>query len=239
MHVSEVGAPTSSTRPARGERAPALRRRVRRPLGRARAGSGGERPGGRRRRPRPRVFPDAGPREPPRLLPARGRDALYGRLGRRPHPAEPVRAPRVPSARLDVEAWFRTFDEIERRRPARLALIHFGVADSPSEHLALIRQELTQWAERGRESPDVRAWVQAARRDLEAAVGADEADHWERAAPLWQSYVGMRRYWDKRSEPAGSAHSPSASSACSSQAGRSPSSGTRWRRSRSPSRSST
>jgi hypothetical protein len=107
------------------------------------------------------------------------------------------------TADLDVEAWFRTFDEIERRRPARLALIHFGVADSPSEHLVLVRQELTRWAERGREAPDEQAWVEAARRDLEAAVGADEADHWERAAPLWQSYVGMKRYWDKRSEAAG------------------------------------
>jgi hypothetical protein len=46
--------------------------------------------------------------------------------------------------------------------------------------------------------------VAAARRDLEAAVG-DEADLWERAAPLWQSYLGMRRYWDKRLESASAA----------------------------------
>jgi len=111
--------------------------------------------------------------------------------------------PVCPPPDLDVEAWFRTFDEIERRRPARLALIHFGVADSPSEHLVLVRQELTRWAERGREAADEQAWVEAARRDLEAAVGADEADHWERAAPLWQSYVGMKRYWDKQASPAG------------------------------------
>jgi hypothetical protein len=45
--------------------------------------------------------------------------------------------------------------------------------------------------------------VEAARRDLAAAVGGDEADHWERAAPLWQSYVGMKRYWDKQRAAAG------------------------------------
>ena len=70
--------------------------------------------------------------------------------------------PVCPPPDLDVEAWFRTFDEIERRQPARLALIHFGVADSPSEHLVLVRQELTRWAERGREAPDEQAWVEAA-----------------------------------------------------------------------------
>jgi glyoxylase-like metal-dependent hydrolase (beta-lactamase superfamily II) len=111
--------------------------------------------------------------------------------------------PVCPPPELDVEAWFRTFDEIERRQPARLALIHFGVAESPSEHLALVRAELTRWAERGREDLDEQSWVEAARRDLAAAVGGDEADHWERAAPLWQSYVGMKRYWDKQRAAAG------------------------------------
>jgi glyoxylase-like metal-dependent hydrolase (beta-lactamase superfamily II) len=110
--------------------------------------------------------------------------------------------PVCPPPDLDVEGWFRTFEEIELRRPERLALIHFGVAESPSEHLALVRGELTKWAERGRESLDQQAWVTAARRELEAAVGVEEADVWERAAPLWQSYVGMKRYWDKKSNVA-------------------------------------
>lgn len=106
--------------------------------------------------------------------------------------------PVSPPPDVDVEAWFRTFEEIERRRPERLALIHFGVADSPSEHLALVRDELAKWSERG-ERMDEEDWVAAARRDLEAAVGED-AELWERAAPLWQSYAGLRRYWDKRRE---------------------------------------
>ena len=108
--------------------------------------------------------------------------------------AQPV----CPPPDLDVEAWFRTFEEIERRRPDRLALVHFGVAESPSEHLALLREELAKWAERGRDGLDEEAWVAAARSDLEAAVGEDEATVWQRAAPLWQSYVGMKRYWDKK-----------------------------------------
>ncbi|HEY7691740.1 MAG TPA: MBL fold metallo-hydrolase [Gaiellaceae bacterium] len=108
--------------------------------------------------------------------------------------------PVCPPPECDVEAWFRTFEGIERRRPERLALIHFGVAGSPSEHLALAREGLTKWAERGRKGLDEQAWVDAARHDLVAVVGQEEADHWQRAAPLWQSYLGMKRYWDKKAE---------------------------------------
>jgi glyoxylase-like metal-dependent hydrolase (beta-lactamase superfamily II) len=107
--------------------------------------------------------------------------------------------PVCPPPELDVEGWFRTFEEIERRQPERLALVHFGIADSPSEHLALVREELAKWAERG-ERMEEDDWLAAARSDLEAAVGAEEADLWEQAAPLWQSYAGMKRYWDKRRE---------------------------------------
>jgi glyoxylase-like metal-dependent hydrolase (beta-lactamase superfamily II) len=111
--------------------------------------------------------------------------------------------PVCPPPDADVDSWFLTFEEIERRQPERLALVHFGVADSPSEHLAIVREELAKWAERGREGLDEQAWVGAARRDLEAAVGEEAADLWERAAPLWQSYLGMKRYWDKKAEAVG------------------------------------
>jgi len=110
--------------------------------------------------------------------------------------------PVCPPPELDVEGWFRTFEEIERRRPARLALIHFGVVDSPSEHLLMARDELTKWTERGEQGLDEDAWIDAARQDLVDAVGEEEADTFVRAAPLWQSYAGMKRYWDKRREAA-------------------------------------
>jgi glyoxylase-like metal-dependent hydrolase (beta-lactamase superfamily II) len=110
--------------------------------------------------------------------------------------------PVCPPPDIDVEAWFRTFEEIERRRPARLALIHFGVAESPSEHLALARAELAKWSERCAEGMDEDEWIDAASRDLEAAVGEEEAQVWVRAAPFWQSFAGMKRYWDKKAAAA-------------------------------------
>jgi glyoxylase-like metal-dependent hydrolase (beta-lactamase superfamily II) len=107
--------------------------------------------------------------------------------------------PVCPPPDVDVEAWFRTFEEIERRRPERLALIHFGVAESPSEHLLMAREQLAKWSERCEQGMDEDEWIAAARNDLEAAVG-EEADLWVRAGPFWQSYAGMKRYWDKRRE---------------------------------------
>ena len=34
--------------------------------------------------------------------------------------------------------------------------------------------------------------------DTLVTMFGDLADLWERAAPLWQSYLGIKRYWDKR-----------------------------------------
>ena len=121
-------------------------------------------------------------------------------VGVRIQPARYV-LPVSPPPDIDVEGWYRTFDEIERRQPERLALIHFGVAEDVAEHLALAREELAAWAERA-ERQDEEEWVAAARSGLAGAVGDEEADHWVRAAPLWQSYAGLRRYWDKRREAA-------------------------------------
>ncbi len=38
-------------------------------------------------------------------------------------------------AEFDLEAWERTIDELERRSPERLALIHFGIVDDAVAHL--------------------------------------------------------------------------------------------------------
>jgi glyoxylase-like metal-dependent hydrolase (beta-lactamase superfamily II) len=112
---------------------------------------------------------------------------------------QPARAvlPVSPPPDVDVEAWNRTFDEIERRAPELLALIHFGVANDPGEHLSRARETLARWAERVRDGADEQAFVTAARAELEAEA-PDEARIYELAAPLWQSYAGLRRYWDKR-----------------------------------------
>jgi glyoxylase-like metal-dependent hydrolase (beta-lactamase superfamily II) len=105
--------------------------------------------------------------------------------------------PAAPPPEIDLDAWNRTLDEIEWRAPKRLALIHFGVVDDPADHLAGMRAELDRWAERVGDGMSEDDFVRSARRDVEQAEG-EGAKTYEDAAPFWQSYQGLKRYWDKR-----------------------------------------
>jgi glyoxylase-like metal-dependent hydrolase (beta-lactamase superfamily II) len=108
--------------------------------------------------------------------------------------------PVTPPPDVDVDAWHRTMGDIEERRPERLALVHFGVVDEPEEHLARLRAQLDLWAARVRDGASEEEFVAAARADL--AADESDVDAWEKAAPLWQSYAGLRRYWEKRRDAA-------------------------------------
>jgi glyoxylase-like metal-dependent hydrolase (beta-lactamase superfamily II) len=102
--------------------------------------------------------------------------------------------PPTPPPDLDVEAWYRTLEQIERRAPERLALIHFGLAEDVSRHLTDLRERLDIWSRRVEQEASEEEFIAAAKRDLPA----DEAEAYDRAMPFWQSYAGLRRYWDTR-----------------------------------------
>jgi glyoxylase-like metal-dependent hydrolase (beta-lactamase superfamily II) len=106
--------------------------------------------------------------------------------------------PVSPPPDIDVETWHATAQEIRRRRPERLALIHFGVHEDVATHLDRFDAELDRLARLVGDGLEVDAFVEAAR----AEAGFD-ADDYDRVAPFWQSWHGLRRYWDKR-EGAGS-----------------------------------
>jgi glyoxylase-like metal-dependent hydrolase (beta-lactamase superfamily II) len=110
--------------------------------------------------------------------------------------------PHAPPPDIDLEAWDRTFDEILRRDPERLALIHFGVVDGRHEvarHIERTRNYLGVWAKRVYEGMTQAEFVAAAEADLAASEGSG-ASYYERAAPVEQSYLGLERYWRKRRE---------------------------------------
>ncbi|MBA2568002.1 MAG: MBL fold metallo-hydrolase [Actinobacteria bacterium] len=107
-------------------------------------------------------------------------------------------APVTPPPDVDLESWERTIDEIERRAPERLALIHFGVVESPHDHLRRQRRELRVWGQRVRQGMSEGDFIGAARADLEEMDEGEQAPYYERAAPFWQSYAGLKRYWDKQ-----------------------------------------
>jgi glyoxylase-like metal-dependent hydrolase (beta-lactamase superfamily II) len=108
--------------------------------------------------------------------------------------------PVAPPPEVDLDGWERTIDEIELRAPDRLALIHFGVVEQPRDHLRRLRRQLRVWAQRVRQGMTEEEFVEAARADLEEEAG--EAPYYERAAPLWQSYRGLKRYWEKQLQSA-------------------------------------
>ncbi|MDP9309058.1 MAG: MBL fold metallo-hydrolase [Actinomycetota bacterium] len=105
--------------------------------------------------------------------------------------------PPTPPPEFDLAAWESTLDELESRKPERLALIHFGVADDPREHLAELRRRLRAWT--------ALVGNGASEDEFESAtvdeLGPD-APPYVQAMPPWQSYAGLRRYWDKRREVA-------------------------------------
>jgi glyoxylase-like metal-dependent hydrolase (beta-lactamase superfamily II) len=106
--------------------------------------------------------------------------------------------PPTPPPEADVEAWSATIAEIERRGPARLALVHFGVADDPGRHLAELRRRLEECSKRVRDGADEGTFVAAAEEEL--AECGEPAGLYEQAMPFWQSYAGLERYWEQRRE---------------------------------------
>ena len=107
----------------------------------------------------------------------------------------PFVLPPTPPPEFDLEAWNTALDEIERRGPERLALIHFGVAEDVDPHLTELRGRLAAWSELVRDGAGEEEFVAAAAQEL-----GPEGDTYEHAMPLWQSYAGLARYWEKATE---------------------------------------
>jgi len=109
--------------------------------------------------------------------------------------------PPCPPPEFDLEAWERTIQEIERRAPSRLALIHFGLFDDVQEHLTALRSTLARWTSRVEDGMDEDTFIAAARLDVEQ-TDAPLVDEYQRAGPYWHHFRGIERYWRKRREAA-------------------------------------
>ena len=94
---------------------------------------------------------------------------------------------------------FRSLDEIERREPERIALVHFGVADDPERHIAELRIRLSRWGGLVGDGATEEEWTASVLAEIRAS-GEESIEEFEIAMPLTQSYAGLRRYWDKKAE---------------------------------------
>jgi len=106
--------------------------------------------------------------------------------------------PPTPPPDFDLETWQQTLDEIERRRPSRLALIHFGVAEDVARHLDQLRDRLRTWTDRVGTGLSEEEFSRSVRNEL--IQGDVHVDLYERAMPFWQSYAGLKRYWATRGQ---------------------------------------
>ncbi len=109
--------------------------------------------------------------------------------------------PPTPPPDFDLETWQQTLDEIERRRPSRLALIHFGVAEDVARHLDQLRDRLRTWTDRVGTGLSEEEFSRSVRNEL--IQGDVDGDLYERAMPFWQSYAGLKRYWATRGQSEG------------------------------------
>ncbi len=119
-------------------------------------------------------------------------DATGVRLGR-----SELIIPHAPPPDIDVEAWDRSLDAIAAWEPTALCLPHFDAVDDVGWHLDAMRVALHRKAELARKS-DPRAFVAVVESELDALNDPELAQHYRNASPPDDSYVGLRRYWDKR-----------------------------------------
>lgn len=105
--------------------------------------------------------------------------------------------PGTPPPDIDLDAYEASFAAIDARRPARLALTHFGIADDPDEHLALMRERLGAWAEAVRRGVTEKEFVAAGEAEL-AGLDPETARAIGASSPFAHSYAGLRRYWSRR-----------------------------------------
>ncbi len=105
--------------------------------------------------------------------------------------------PVSPPPDIDVELWHATAAAFRARSPERLALIHFGTYDDVAAHLDRFDAELDTWAARVGGGMELAEFVELAQADA-----GEHADAYDKVAPLWQCWHGLKRYWEKKRERA-------------------------------------
>lgn len=116
-----------------------------------------------------------------------------------------IKAP-TPPPDIDLELWEESLQKIERWKPTRLVLTHFGAVDEVPEHLRNFRAVLSRMAERVRQTLDsegtdeerIRRFVEDMQADARRALSAEDAASTEAAAAFDQLWQGLARYWRKK-----------------------------------------
>lgn len=115
--------------------------------------------------------------------------------------------PPCPPPDIDLEAWRNSIKLLLHRKPAQLALTHFGFVDQVDQHLRNLQNMLESWsawikpfAMENRDKTEVIPQFQAFVQQQLKEMGVKKAglQQYETANPSWMSVAGLYRYWQKK-----------------------------------------
>jgi glyoxylase-like metal-dependent hydrolase (beta-lactamase superfamily II) len=116
--------------------------------------------------------------------------------------------PPTPPPDIDVEAWVRSLGLVAGMNPERLALTHFGAVEDVPGHLAEMENRLREQAALAKdglaepggvgEDQAPAGFVAETIRRIDEACDEQTARVYVQAAPPWQLWLGLKRYWEKR-----------------------------------------
>jgi glyoxylase-like metal-dependent hydrolase (beta-lactamase superfamily II) len=120
-----------------------------------------------------------------------------------------IKAP-TPPPDIDLESWEQSLRAIEAWTPAALVLTHFGRIEGVADHLRRFRSVLDRQARlvretlavEGSDEERIRRFSDAMRADARQVLSEEDAAAAEAAAAFDQLWLGLARYWRKRSVPA-------------------------------------
>ena len=128
-----------------------------------------------------------------------GRAFVGDVAGCRIPPCELLLAP-TPPPDIDVEAWIDSLETVRAWEPQSLGITHFGSIDEPGAHLDAMAAELRSTAEEARDMPQDE--FERRLRERMAGCGPETEPVFVQALPPEQQFLGLDRYWSKRSEGA-------------------------------------
>jgi glyoxylase-like metal-dependent hydrolase (beta-lactamase superfamily II) len=107
----------------------------------------------------------------------------------------------TPPPDIDLDAWWRSLDVVRAWRPSALCLTHFGRVAAVDEQLDRAAEALQIAGERSR-GADREAFLRALDAELARSADPAAAERFRQAAPPEQLWLGLERYWTKKSERA-------------------------------------
>ena len=114
--------------------------------------------------------------------------------------------PPTPPPDIDIDAWKASVALIDRWGAETLFITHFGPHGDPATHLASLIEHLGGIAALAKtiverdvtDEERVDLFTDEARRYLQRHMPDSAAALYDRAAPLWQCWLGLARYWKQR-----------------------------------------